>query len=118
MEAEAEAEAPFKILLEAEAEAEAQFEIQMEAEAEAFKKFGANLEAEAEAARFWKLQLEAEAEALSKSSASASLVTIVETIGYFAMQNSEPYLFSWYLSFGHKWDVFQSNFCAAVFIFA
>ena len=47
MEAEAEAEAPFKILLEAEAEAEAQFEIQMEAEAEAFKKFGANLEAEA-----------------------------------------------------------------------
>ena len=75
MEAEAEAEAPFKILLEAEAEAEAQFEIQMEAEAEAFKKFGANLEAEAEAERFWKLKLEAEAEALSKSSASASLLT-------------------------------------------
>ena len=72
MEAEAEAEAPFKILLEAEAEAEAQFEIQMEAEAEAFKKFGANLEEEAEAERFWKLKLEAEA--LSKSSTSASLI--------------------------------------------
>ena len=37
MEAEAEAEAPFKILLEVEAEAEAQFKIQMEAEAEVFK---------------------------------------------------------------------------------